>query len=87
MKFKMRYALIPACITFGPFFMSDMGGLGSGSWGIPMMGTIMVVTGLGGMLSMIGEQRIAIEALIKQCENAPPNNTRTLPASRGATSE
>lgn len=86
MKIKMRYALIPACITFGPFFMSDMGGLGSGIWGIPMIGTIMVVAGLSGMFSMIGEQRIAIEALIKQCENVTPNNTCAPAATIGDTS-
>jgi hypothetical protein len=75
MKFKWRYTMIPACISFGPFFMSNMGGLGNHGWAMPMLGTIMVTIGLGTMLSVLAEHRKVIDELLKQQGRAHSANT------------
>src|SRR4051812_16331611 len=77
MKLKWYYVTLPACISFGPFFMAGMGGLQSNSWlatMVTLMGVVMVTFGLGIMYSMIFEQRRVIDQLTKQ-QNESPTNT------------
>jgi hypothetical protein len=75
MKAHWRYSLIPACISFGPLLMSNMGGLETSGWVIPMMGTAMVIAGLSFMYSIISEQRTVIERLTNQNGEPLPTNT------------
>ena len=55
---KRRYALIPACITFGPLFMSRMGWLMDGWIGVAvsLFGVFMLSAGLGMMFHIIAQQ-------------------------------
>jgi hypothetical protein len=65
MKFKWRYTMVPACISFGPLMASNMGGLGTG-WVTPMLGSIMLTVGLGMMLDIIVKQQLALNGLLEQ---------------------
>ena len=65
MKFKWRYTLVPACISFGPFLAANLGGLGTG-WAAPMLGSIILTLGLGIMLEIIANQQKALDRLLEQ---------------------
>ena len=55
-SFKLRYSLIPACITFGPLFMTNIGDTfdaGITSTIIALAGAFMVAAGLSMMLGII----------------------------------
>jgi hypothetical protein len=74
MKFKWRYTMVPACISFGPFFVSNMGGLGTG-WVIPMLGAIMLTVGLSIMMSQISDLHQTLNGILGQRgpeSNRPP---------------
>ncbi len=63
--FKRRHALIPACICFGPLFMSRIGGLIDGSLGIASVwwGVANLTFGLFMMFELIAGQQAFIEKL------------------------
>lgn len=66
MKFKWYYAMLPACVSFGPFFMSNMGGLNEPQWWIPMFGVVLVTVGLGGMLRIVFAHHKVLDELLEQ---------------------
>jgi hypothetical protein len=70
---KKRYALIPACISFGPLGISRMGGTIPDEPGYGLLATIVVVAGvilltagLSMMFQFLVEQQMAIESLRKE---------------------
>ena len=65
-KLSWRHGLIPACITFGPGFMTRMGGTiddGGLGIGIAMFGTALLVGGLMLMLELLMKQQAYLEKL------------------------
>jgi len=61
---KIRNGLIPACITFGPLFMTRIGGsINVGENSMPFIGTLMLSAGLIMMFQMLCE--LAIELRTK----------------------
>jgi hypothetical protein len=74
MRMKWHYVMVPACISFGPLLMTNLGGLSNPGWGwvISLLGTLQVTIALGIMFSMINEQRVVIERLSKQNTQAQP---------------
>jgi len=64
-KLSWRHGLIPACVTFGPAFMTRMGGTiesGLGA-GVALLGTAMLVGGLLLMLELVLKQQAYLEKL------------------------
>ena len=60
---KFRYALIPACITAGPMFMTRIGGMADVGGNImPFIGTLMLIAGLCMMFQMLCDITIEIRS-------------------------
>jgi hypothetical protein len=66
MKFKWYHAVLPACVSFGPFLMSSMGGLSDHEWMTQMPGAVMMTIALCSMLNIIFEQRKVLDELLEQ---------------------
>jgi hypothetical protein len=77
-NFKLRYTTNPACISFGPLFMTNIGetiGRNEGwSW-LPLAGSLMVAAGLGMMLGILIEQQQVINRLLSEQPREPSVHT------------
>ncbi len=73
MKFKWYYALLPACISFGPLLMTNMAGLIDHGWGVRMLGVLMLTIGLHGLFSLILEHRRVLNELLEQQKHSVSN--------------
>ncbi len=74
---KKRYALIPACISFGPLAMSRMAGTipDDPAYGIlptlvVISGVVLLTAGLHLMFRFLMEQNMTIEALQKERDSS-----------------
>lgn len=70
-EIRRRYQLVPACITFGPLFMSRIGGLMDGWIGvsISLFGVFMLSAGLGMMFHLIVQQPFGPSSTTESPEN------------------
>lgn len=65
---KLLWSIVPCCITFGPLFMTRIGGWAApegGAWLVPT-GVAMLVTGLLTMLTVFEQQQKRIGELQAQ---------------------
>lgn len=65
--FKLRHAMIPACISFGPLLMSRMGGTVTGGLGTGTVwvGVVLLTCGLHLILELVMQQ----QAFIEECRS------------------
>ncbi len=67
-----RFVLLAPLLTFGPLFMTGMGGtmLNDPAWslrvGIPLAGAFMTIFGLGLLVRIVGRQALRIEELTNE---------------------
>ncbi len=56
---KLLWSIVPACITFGPLFMTRIGGTARADWGdgLAFGGAFMLVAGLVIMFKAIAAQQ------------------------------
>jgi hypothetical protein len=56
------FSLVPACITFGPLFMTRLGGTSTSKWA-PMVGSFMLAIGLSIVFGVVAQQDKRIKDL------------------------